>query len=74
MREREREKLRQDGAGGAGGPHLACPPTDEQRHVHRRESVGGVFEGDFAGSAPGGCAVQDGDEHAEQHQEDCQPR
>jgi hypothetical protein len=28
-------KASQDGAGGAGGSHLACPPTDEQRHSHR---------------------------------------
>jgi hypothetical protein len=28
-------KASQDGAGGAGGSNLACPPTDEQRHPHR---------------------------------------
>jgi len=33
--ERRVRKATQHGAGGAGGSHLACPPTDEQRHSHR---------------------------------------
>jgi hypothetical protein len=79
MRERERERERERSYGKMvlaelGGRISRALQQMSNATFIDEKVLGGVFEGDFTGSAPGGCAVQDGDEHAELHQEDCHPR